>query len=370
MKRIFSFILTLSVFIASVYGELRYIEIDSIKNVPMIEIKNIDDFEAIINEYGVRIGYLQKTIDSSGRNNKKNMEGLMLYIIVDSVYFSFPMKGYLTLTDYKNGNINHFENGTDYNKAIALGFDSSDMYYYYKRNSFLNIEDCKEAYKNGFINVQYQNNSGYRPDDSVVFYDAKKIGYSNYADYQDYLDYTNNGFKNKTDWQIAKTKGFAKGKDYYTATENGFYDYKSYDIACGVGLTSNVEYQQYNRIVSDIEKIIKERNLEKNYAVIYYYIQNLPKGEMALSALSTALIKSYKAQPENISKALDFWYSEIKKDEKRRLDDYSSFTTGSTKRVTSVITCFSQEMLSTFFESKDFNELGTYNSKSQIFRRK
>lgn len=50
MKRIFSFILTLSVFIASVYGELRYIEIDSIKNVPMIEIKNIDDFEAIINE--------------------------------------------------------------------------------------------------------------------------------------------------------------------------------------------------------------------------------------------------------------------------------------------------------------------------------
>ena len=109
----------MSVFIASVYGELRYIEIDSIKNVPMIEIKNIDDFEAIINEYGVRIGYLQKTIDSSGRNNKKNMEGLMLYIIVDSVYFSFPMKGYLTLTDYKNGNINHFENGTDYNKASS-----------------------------------------------------------------------------------------------------------------------------------------------------------------------------------------------------------------------------------------------------------
>ena len=369
MKRIFSFILTLSVFIASVYGELRYIEIDSIKNVPMIEIKNIDDFETIINEYGVRIGYLQKTLDSSIGNRKK-YSGVTLYIIVDSVYFSFQMNGYLTLTDYKNGNSNHFENGSDYNQALSLGFDSSDIYYYYKRNSFITVEDCKEAYKNGFINIKNQNNSGNRYDDSAAFYDAKELGYSNYVDYKEYIDYTSHGFKNKIDWQIAKTNGFIKGIDFYTAIENGFSNFQSYNTAIGVGLTTNDDYQQYSKIVSDIEKIIKERNLEKNYAVIYYYIQNLPKGEMALSALSTALIKSYKAQPENISKALDFWYSEIKKDEKRRLDDYSSFTTGSTKRVTSVITCFSQEMLSTFFESKDFNELGTYNSKSQIFRRR
>ena len=84
MKRIFSFILTLSVFIASVYGELRYIEIDSIKNVPMIEIKNIDDFETIINEYGVRIGYLQKTLDSSIGNRKK-YSGVTLYIMYPSI---------------------------------------------------------------------------------------------------------------------------------------------------------------------------------------------------------------------------------------------------------------------------------------------
>ena len=370
MKRIFSFILTLSVFIASVYGELRYIEIDSIKNVPMIEIKNIDDFEAIINEYGVRIGYLQKTIDSSGRNNKKNMEGLMLYIIVDSVHFSFPMKGYLTLTDYKNGNINHFENGTDYNKAIALGFDSSDIYYYYKRNSFITVEDCKEAYKNGFINIKNQNNSGNRYDDSAAFYDAKKLGYSNYVDYKEYIDYTSHGFKNKIDWQIAKTKGFIKGIDFYTAIENGFSDFQSYNTAIGVGLTTNDDYQQYSKIVSDIEKIIKERNLEKNYAVIYYYIQNLPKGEMALSALSTALKKTYSVQTENLSKALDLWYSENKNDGQYRQGDYNGYSTNGTKRVTSVTSLFSQEKLSAFFDNCDFSGLGTYNSKSQIFRRR
>lgn len=366
MKRIFSFILTLSVFIASVYGELRYIEIDSIKNVPVIEIKNIDDFEAIINEYGVRIGFLQKTIDSSGRNNKKNMEGLMLYIIVDSVYFSFPMKGYLTLTDYKNGNINHFENGSDYNQALSLGFDSSDIFYYYKRNSFLTVEDCKEAYKNGFIKNDYGN----RSDDSKVFYDAKKLGYSNYADYKEYLDYTSHSFKNKTDWQIGKTKGFVKGTDYYTAIENGFSDYHSYNKAISVGLTLNNDYQQYSKIVSDIEKIIKERNLEKKNAIIYYYIQKLPKDEMALSALPGLLVELFNAQSEELGNALDLWYSDISNinDVKSQQEQY--FNKKTIKQINHIKTLFSQTMISDFLTSVDMTSIGSYNSKSQILKKK
>lgn len=113
MKKFFSAIIVFSVFITSLFCEIRYIEIDSIKNVPVIEIKNIEDLESIINEYGIRIGYIQKSIDSSHEYNKKVCDGLMLYIIVGSVYFSFSMEGYVTLGDYKKGFAMKFQNGSD-----------------------------------------------------------------------------------------------------------------------------------------------------------------------------------------------------------------------------------------------------------------
>ena len=86
MKKIVCCIFSISVLITSLFSEIRYIEIDSIKNVPVIEIKLEEDFEAIINEYGIKIGYLQKNSSES-----------TLFVIADSVYFSFPLKGVYTM---------------------------------------------------------------------------------------------------------------------------------------------------------------------------------------------------------------------------------------------------------------------------------
>lgn len=363
MKKQFCFIILFSVFIASLFCEIKYIEIDSIKNVPVIEIKSIEDFEAIINEYGVRIGYLQKTLDTS-LGNKKEYDGVTLYIIIDSVYFSFPMKGYLTLADYKNGILKKFENGSDYNKAISLGFESSQMYYYYRRNSFLSVDDCKDAFNNGFKN----NDS--RSSDSNAYYSAKKLGFSNYADYQEYLDYTAKGYASKTDWQVAKAKGFDKGSDYYTATENGFLDYSSFNTARGVGLKTNDDYQKFSQLVSSIERIMKEKNLEKKNAIIYFYIQNLPKGEMAISALSATLIESYKAQPENLSEALNLWYSDVRKEEEKLPKDWYENSRNTAKKITPIISLLSEKILFDFFNTTDVGGLGSYNQKSQIFKKK
>lgn len=375
MKRIFSFIVTLSVFIASVYGELRYIEIDSIKNVPVIEIKNIDDFEAIINEYGVRIGYLQKTIDSSIKNNKKDMDGLMLYIIVDSVYFSFSMKGYLTLSDFKKGEALKFLNGADYNKALTLGFDNSEIYYYYTKNSFSSIKDCEDAFKNGFVNVNEKNTGsafsyGNSKNDSAVYYKAREAGYLNYADYIEYLAYTNKGFNTKSDWQLAKTKGFDVGKDYYSALENGFDNFEDYNSAHAMALTSNKDYQKYKQITIEIEKFMKDKNLEKKNAIIYYYIQKLPKGEMALSALPDLLVELFNTQSEELGNALDLWYSDISNiNEVKSQQEQYNFNRNPKKQIIHIKELFSQTTIADFLNSVDMTSIGSYSSKNQILKK-
>lgn len=365
MKKLFSLICVLLVFVTALYCEIRYIEIDSIKNVPVIEIKNIEDFEAIINEYGVRIGYLQKSIDST-KTGRNIYDGLTLYIIAESVYFSFPMKGYLTLTDYKNGITKKFENGSDYNRAVSLGFDSSKVYYYYTRNSFSSVEDCMDAFNNGFVDTR-KNDYGSRTDDSTAYYNAKKLGYSNYSDYSEYIEYTNKGFNNKADWQIAKAKGFNKGRDYYNATENGFFDYQSFNAAQGLGLSNNEDYQKYNLIIASIERIMKERNLEKKNAIIYYYIQNLQKGEMAISALVSSMEELYNTQSENLSKAMDFWYSNMKYQDGSAYKNDSRFAN---TKIMKIKTLFSQQSLVDFLSTEDISGLGTFNTKTEIFKRK
>ena len=378
MKRIFTFIVLLSVFIASVSAELRYIEIDSIKNVPVIEIKNIDDFEAIINEYGVKIGYLQKTIDSSIKNNKKDMNGLILYIIVDSVYFSFSMKGYLTLSDFKKGEASKFLNGSDYNKALALGFYNSEIYYYYTKNSFDSVKDCEDAFRNGFVNINAKNTGsvnafiyGNSQNDSSIYYKAKAAGYSNYDDYREYLEYNNYGFNNKSDWQLAKSKGFNYGKDYYAALENGFDNFEDYNSARALALTSNKDYQKYRQITAEIEKLSGDKKLEKNNAIIYYYIQKLPKGEMALSALPDLLVELFNAQSEELGNALDLWYSDISNiNEVKSQQDQYNYNRNPVKQIKHIKTLFSQSVISAFLASVDMTSIGSYNSKNQILKKK
>ena len=113
MKKII-IIVFLSLFLtASVFCEIRYIEIGS-SNISSILINDIDDFEAIINEYGIRIGFISKDQEAYGSWDYLKGENKTVYVMVNSVYFSFKMNGYSTLSDYKIGKEKNFKNGADY----------------------------------------------------------------------------------------------------------------------------------------------------------------------------------------------------------------------------------------------------------------
>ncbi len=70
------------------HAELRYIEVDSIQNIPLIRIKSLDDFESILNENHISIVFLQRG---------------ELFAIVGSTYFAFPIGDYKSIQDYRMG---------------------------------------------------------------------------------------------------------------------------------------------------------------------------------------------------------------------------------------------------------------------------
>lgn len=141
MKRLF-FLAAMTAVSFGAFADLKYIEIESVINVPIIQVKSADGFEGILKANKIRTAYIQK-------------ESGTLFVIADNTYFSFMLNGYDSFEDYKKGSSRSFKNGTDYNEAKLLALsDSSEVYYFYKRNDFKSAADCRDAYKNGFCFIK------------------------------------------------------------------------------------------------------------------------------------------------------------------------------------------------------------------------
>ncbi|MBB5224734.1 M23 family metallopeptidase [Treponema ruminis] len=247
MKRIL-FIIQIIILGIHAFPELKYIEIDSKQNLPMIRIKTVDDFEAIIKAYDISLIFLQS--DSYSKPGSSTVpKSSDAFVIAGNTYFIFSLEGYKTLADYKKGKSEGYKNPSDYEKAKQLGIENGEFFYYCERNSFTNLEDAEDAYKNGFVlysTVKKQssvekmvsplqslivfNENPPKNKESEAYYGAKELGYVNYVDYKDYLDYTSKGFKTKEDSQIAENNGFEKGDDYYNAKEKGIESYDDYEL--------------------------------------------------------------------------------------------------------------------------------------------
>ena len=227
------------------FPELKYIEIDSKQNLPMIRIKTVDDFEAIIKAYDISLIFLQSdSLSKLGSSNSSEA-----FVIAENTYFLFPLEGYKTLADYKKGKSEGYKNSSDFEKAKQLGIENGEFFYYCERNSFTKLEDAEDAYKNGFVlysTVKKQssvekmisplqslivfNENPPKNKESEAYYEAKELGYVNYVDYKEYLDYTSKGFKTKEDMQIANNNGFEKEDDYYNAKKKGVESYDEYEL--------------------------------------------------------------------------------------------------------------------------------------------
>lgn len=351
---------------SNVFADLRYVEIRSIKNLPEIEIKQIEDMDAIITEYGIRIGYLQK-----------NSAGSVLYVIGNSVYFSFAMNGYDSLNDFRRGVSLQFKNGQDFYKAQNLGLENGEIYYYYAENSFHSPEDCKDAFRNGFNSTDNENSItnvyGQRKRTaSAGYYEAKELGLKTFAEYTEYLYYTRAGFNSKADYQTALAKGFKNGKDFYLATEAGFSNFDDFNSARKFGLAAVSDYQVFSKIKNECNRIMTEKKTDKKDSVIYYYIQGISKGELSLSVLSKNLSENFMAQSKELCNALNLWASDFESEEeyKNQQNNFSRWTRENKKSLIDIKYYFHTQSLAEFFKNVEISTLGSYNEKTEIFKKK
>ena len=368
-KKVFSIVTIFFVF-QWLFADVRYIEIENIRNAPIIEIKDLNDLETIIAEYGINIVFLQKVNPSMDSNNRMYNSKLntvppkVLYVITDFAYFSFQMNGFDSLKDYRSGLEQNFNNGYDYYKALKLGISDGEIYSYYLRNNFSSVEQCQNAYAKGFVGNKSNNSTNYsllNKKEDEAYFDALQKGFETFHDYEEYVEYTSKNFKSKADYEESKRNKYSKAKDFYDSKDGLFNDAETFYRAKTVGITTNKDYQIYKKIVSSIESIIEDKKLDKKSAVIFYYIKNLPKGEQSSAILSKSLKLDIQQQSENLNKALVLWYADNKTVNQVR---------GNQGLSPSLENLFNVESVKRFLVETDVSELGTYNSDTDIFRKK
>ena len=332
---------------------IRYIDVSSVTNVPLIKVKSIEDFEEIIGTYQISFVYrvsvkeeAKRSNNSYSYDNERKYDSIKntLFVMANGTYFSFFADEYTSIADYKTGTATGFKKGSDFNNARKLGIESSDFYYWYSDNHFRSIEDALDANKKGFISAK-----------SEDYYKAKELGYSSYADYKLYCDYTKQGFKTKDEWETAKKAGFTYAEPFHKATDAGFKTRSEYEAAQKVGLQDNKDsYDFYVSITNSIDKIVEKDKLSKKEAFVLTLLQSFPKGEMSISVLSSRL-------QDMINK---------KRDVKNPLSKFIFDDSQRTHSYSDVSQLLTPSGLNAFFSAVDISKLGSYDRKTEIFKKR
>ncbi len=321
---------------------VRYVDVASVTNVPLISVSSVEYFEAVIDGYQVPIVYRVTQRKEMGRNYYgETVYVTTLFTAVNGTYFSFSIDSYKTVDEYKKGQASGFKDGKDFYASKKLGIDEADFYYRYSRSGYHAVEDFQDASKKGFAT-------------SSDYYAAKNRGYSSYAEYKEYLEYTNSGFKTKDEWEKSKKAGFTQASVFYKAAEAGFTTNSEYEAAGKVGLQdSKKSYDFYMSVTNAIDRIVEKDKLEKKDAFVLFLLQNLPKGEMSLGILSKTLSGMIYDEPKNVIGALQDFI----------------FPPSSNSRRSGIYDLISTGKLQSFFSSVNIKQIGSYNSKTEIFKK-
>ncbi|GEM_PF-5268959 len=348
------FLLSFFIISAPVFA-VRYVDVTSVTNVPLIAVQNIEDFEAMIDDYQVSVIYrVSKTEEaknynySSGETNIKNT----VFIVADGTYFSFSIGDYSTIADCKAGLSNKFRSGKDFYNAQKLGIERSDFYYWYSNNHFRSIEDARDAYKLGFFSKK-----------SEDYYEAKKLGYPSFEDYDIYCTYTKAGFQTKDEWESAQKAGFKRAEEYRTAQNAGFVTFSEYDEAKKLGISKKDSYDSYKAMTDSIDKVVEKNKLTRAEAFVLVLLQDFPKGDLSTSVLSSRL-RDMLSRQSDITAALSVYVFGPTTNKYNRRNDYGSSTGQSLNNL------ISESGLRLFFTTVDIGKSGSYDQVSDVFKKK
>ncbi|MBR6193425.1 MAG: hypothetical protein IKQ66_04595 [Treponema sp.] len=279
----------------------------------------------------------------------KNLSLIFAAILISSVAEAAEIK-YIEITSIQNAPLIKVSSVSDF-ESLMTKYNSDTVYFFKSTNEVL-------------INV------------GGMFYSCSLKGYTSIDDYKK-----------------AETAGFKSSRDFYDAVGKGFTVSKDYEDAKSLGLKTYDQLKKYRDMISPIEKISHEKSLDKKNAVIYYFIQNLPKTESSLKILSQTLKNEYAAMEAELKSAINKYASvsetnvngstknsgsknnavDLETEEAlqylRALSSSLYNPTSHNSRQSDVTGLFTEESLRNFFKSVDTSKLCSYDSVNDVFKK-
>lgn len=290
-------------------NKFRYAELSNFIGFNEVEFINVEAFVDFAEKNKVTFVF---------KSNSDNIDYFLL--ILGNIIYKIKGKGYITLEDYKNGEINKFPDSITYYEARKGGFASYSEFEESKKVGVEEKDIFLKAKRSGFIDGYEKFISNYnqmlenphikgldRDINSALklFKFAIRKGFENYFIFSQALE---NGFTDFLTYTEAKSKGFVNASDYYSAVRTGFDNYKEFIDAYKLGIYTKKEYNFY----LNFKKSIKD-NLKHDEFQLIEILKNIENGKILSldeikSLLQTAQEKYKRNSSNDNTKIIPLWY--------------------------------------------------------------
>ncbi len=236
--------------------KFEYVDIEEMKNFPLIEVKDIGGFVRLADSLHSKIVF--KTESPTGDAAQQPTSEFL--ILGQNVCFKLNSANYKNLDDYEDAVSKQFPNSVDYYEARKGSFFSYKEFDDCRRTGIVDRTIYQKAAKLGFVDnydkfkekVEKNKNtlpSIYTPekfDTSMKIYEfAISKGFKDYGDFDKAFFL---GFTDQFTYDEAKSKGFTYAEDYFAAVKMGFGSLKEFQEAKHHKMTSKFEYDKYNQL--------------------------------------------------------------------------------------------------------------------------
>jgi len=369
--------------------QLKYIKVDSFKNLPIIKLATVQDFMNLLEEFEPK--HLFNKVEKANANEQaqdktdflSRTKGLInsvaggstnseFYFVAENTVYAVDGKGFSTLEDYEKGIVANFENGEDYYASVDGGYSDFEEFKQSQSDGFNSKEEFEKAKNTGFIggvaklnaakmsgelkDAYYSKIKSIKKDGDLYRY-AKESSYESFIEFKDAI-YAGYVGKNATEFRTAKESGFGTAEAYQAAQKGSFDNPEKFVQAQALGIDSKVVFDRYKTL-----DVIKTENgygfLDQ--ANVFDLLKNLESGKLiSFGKISERLKESQSTvkpgMPSNTKDWLNVKISKLMKMNTTPEWYTSSFKTG-------------EELKAFIINDEHIQKLGEYDQNSDVFIR-
>ena len=236
--------------------KFEYVDIEEMKDFPVIEVKDISGFIRLADSLHSKIVFKNVLTAINGSESLQSDFLLLGY----NVCFKLKSQNYKNLDDYEDSVGKSFPNAADYYEARKGSFFSFKEFDDCRRTGIVDRSIYQKAAKLGFVDSfekfleKCEKNKSHLPSiySAESFDTAMKIyEYAMGKGFKDYFDFEKAfffGFADQLSYDEAKSKGFSYAEDYFGALKMGFNSLKEYQEAKHHNMTTKFEYDKFSSL--------------------------------------------------------------------------------------------------------------------------